>query len=180
MEKWKKIQEFPTYDISSLGRIRNKRGHILKPLLNAVTDACYYYLVNDGSRKRHGIGVAKLMAKYWPENTGPFGPKWYKQTCGTIAPTRPLSSYAPPSHTVEAESQKMPLVDLDWWKQIDYTPGCPDGPVSPAYMPLDYKEFGHVGEYISARRCVISSGDRSWIVHLHDMVPFGCYPSAML
>lgn len=180
MEKWKQIEEFPKYELSSKGRIRNKLGHILKPRLNMVTDAGYYFLVNAGSRKKCGIGIAKLMAKYWPTHKGPFGPKWYKETCRSIAPTRPLSSYAPPAPMPTANEQKTPPVSLDWWKQIDYTPGCPDGPVSPMYMPLDYKEFGHVGEYISARRCVISSGDWSWIVHLHDMVPFGCYPAAML
>jgi hypothetical protein len=29
MEDWKEISEYPTYEVSSLGRVRNKRGNIL-------------------------------------------------------------------------------------------------------------------------------------------------------
>ena len=29
MEEWKEIQEFPLYEISNLGRVRNKRGNLL-------------------------------------------------------------------------------------------------------------------------------------------------------
>lgn len=34
-ERWKKIENHETYEISNLGRLRNKRGRILKPMFIA-------------------------------------------------------------------------------------------------------------------------------------------------
>ena len=33
-EKWKRVADFPTYEISNLGRVRNSSGKILKPQVN--------------------------------------------------------------------------------------------------------------------------------------------------
>ena len=33
-EKWKRVVDFPSYEISNLGRVRNATGKILKPQKN--------------------------------------------------------------------------------------------------------------------------------------------------
>jgi hypothetical protein len=51
MEEWCTIQEFPNYDVSNLGNIKNnKSGKMLKPCVKSG----YYHigLVNDKNKKR--------------------------------------------------------------------------------------------------------------------------------
>ena len=33
-EKWKRVVDFPSYEISNLGRVRNASGKVLKPQKN--------------------------------------------------------------------------------------------------------------------------------------------------
>jgi len=66
MEDWKTIAEFPNYDVSSLGNIRNNKTG--KPL-KICAKAGYYHvgLVNDNCKKT--LKVHRLVAQAFIENT---------------------------------------------------------------------------------------------------------------
>lgn len=57
MEEWKDIEETTDYEVSSFGRIRNKKRGLLKPMKNSKG----YYFVDLGKENR-GRLVARLVA----------------------------------------------------------------------------------------------------------------------
>ena len=56
-EKWKRVVDFPTYEISNLGRVRNSSGKILKPQKN--TRNGYYQIM-----LHNGIDCKKIKLHY--------------------------------------------------------------------------------------------------------------------
>lgn len=74
MEIWKDIEDFPNYQVSNLGNVKNKsRGNILKPKATDKGNGCIYYEASithlDGKQK-HG-SIHRLVAKAFipnPEN----------------------------------------------------------------------------------------------------------------
>lgn len=52
MEQWKKIPGFEAYEASTLGNIRNARGHILKPWLDGGGN---YYQIQLGGGKSYSV-----------------------------------------------------------------------------------------------------------------------------
>ena len=55
-EKWKRVVDFPSYEISNLGRVRNATGKILKPQKNKTNGYMQIMLHN-------GINGNKIKAK---------------------------------------------------------------------------------------------------------------------
>ncbi len=76
MEKWKKIRR-GAYELSSLGRVRNTNGRLLKPQMSLFNERCSY-VFSDQVKKAH-IEVTALMSKKWPHVHGPFGYDWQKR-----------------------------------------------------------------------------------------------------
>lgn len=69
MEKWKSIPECPRYQVSSLGRVRGYRGHILKPWKGK------YYLTfkapkGDGTQTNMYVHTAVASAFIGPRPNG--------------------------------------------------------------------------------------------------------------
>lgn len=65
-EKWKRVEDFPTYEISNLGRVRNSSGKILKPQKNKTNGYYQIMLHNsiDGKKvKLHYLH--RLVATYF-------------------------------------------------------------------------------------------------------------------
>ena len=58
-ERWKNIEEFPGYKISSKGRVKHKKRMLVVAPDNSVM------LEKDGVRTRRSVG--KLMMKYFPK-----------------------------------------------------------------------------------------------------------------
>lgn len=55
-EIWKSIKDFPNYEVSNLGRVRNKNtNNILKPALDKTTGYLKVNLWNNGTEKMHTI-----------------------------------------------------------------------------------------------------------------------------
>lgn len=46
-EKWKRVADFPSYEISNLGRVRNSSGKVLKPQKNK-TNGYYQIMLHNG------------------------------------------------------------------------------------------------------------------------------------
>ena len=65
MEEWKVITEFPNYEISSYGRIKNKDGMILKPYVNHKG---YLKIGLTKDKKCHKKRVHRLVAEAFIEN----------------------------------------------------------------------------------------------------------------
>jgi hypothetical protein len=63
IETWKEIAEYPLYEISSLGRIRNKQGKILKPFIQN----CGYENMKLSLYKKH-IQIHREVAKAFIPN----------------------------------------------------------------------------------------------------------------
>lgn len=64
MEEWKDIQEHPTYEVSNIGNIRNKKT---KKILKSCADNRGYLYVGLGSKIRHQK-IHKLVATAFCEN----------------------------------------------------------------------------------------------------------------
>ena len=66
-EEWKTIVDYPNYQISSMGRIKNNKSDIMRP---SITNGYYgLNLFKDGLSSRHSIHV--LVAKAFLPNTHP-------------------------------------------------------------------------------------------------------------
>lgn len=66
-EEWKIISEFPKYEVSNLGNVRNfKTKHILKPRLNKQNGYLVINLMKDG--KKHTKTLHRLVAITFLEN----------------------------------------------------------------------------------------------------------------
>lgn len=66
-EEWRTIKEFPNYQVSSLGRIKNiKTNRILKPFKNKTSG--YYYINIRNTRGRKCYRVHRLVATYFINN----------------------------------------------------------------------------------------------------------------
>lgn len=65
MEIWKIIDEFPNYQISNLGNIKNSKGKILKPHANKKG---YLYVCLSKKCKLHNCQIHRLVAKAFIEN----------------------------------------------------------------------------------------------------------------
>ena len=57
--EWRVIEEFPNYEVSDEGQIRNKKGHILRPAINQ-----YGYLIYPFSKegKKHTCMIHRIVA----------------------------------------------------------------------------------------------------------------------
>lgn len=63
MEKWKRIVDYPNYEISNLGNIRNSRGKIMK---QRITKRNYKEVgLRNGSDKQKFFLIHRLVAKYF-------------------------------------------------------------------------------------------------------------------
>lgn len=62
-EKWKRIVDFPSYEISNLGRVRNSSGKILKPQKNKTNGYYQTMLYNGKKVKLHYLH--RLVATYF-------------------------------------------------------------------------------------------------------------------
>ena len=65
-EKWKRVVDFPTYEISNLGRVRNSSGKILKPQKNKTNGYMQIMLhngINGNKIKLHYLH--RLVATYF-------------------------------------------------------------------------------------------------------------------
>lgn len=62
MEHWNEIEDFPGYEVSDTGRVRNRSGHILATGLNGH-GTLQVIMFRDG--RNHARGVAKLVATYF-------------------------------------------------------------------------------------------------------------------
>ena len=51
MEEWKQITDFPNYEVSNTGKVRNKRGLILKPQSNTKNKYLQVLLWKDSKAK---------------------------------------------------------------------------------------------------------------------------------
>lgn len=60
-EEWKILKDFPFYELSNYGRLRNKHGRILKPRLQ--NSGYYFYSLYDGRGRKHQtqVTVHKLV-----------------------------------------------------------------------------------------------------------------------
>ncbi len=66
-EEWRTIKDFPNYQVSSLGRIKNiKTNRLLKPFKNKTSG--YYYINVVNSRGRKCYRVHRLVAKHFINN----------------------------------------------------------------------------------------------------------------
>lgn len=59
-EIWKEIPDFPGYEASSLGKIRNKRGKILKPRIHYARGGKVYWRIDLG-RKNRTLYIHRLI-----------------------------------------------------------------------------------------------------------------------
>lgn len=67
-EKWRVIEEFPNYEVSSLGRVRSlKTGTIKKPF---ISDQGYYKVQLYKKSKKSNQRVHRLVAKAFIANPG--------------------------------------------------------------------------------------------------------------
>lgn len=65
-EKWKRVADFPTYEISNLGRVRNSSGKILKPQVNPKNGYSQIMLHNGINGKKVKLHyVHRLVATYF-------------------------------------------------------------------------------------------------------------------
>lgn len=65
MEMWKRITDYPNYEVSSLGNIRNSRGKIMK---QRVTRHNYKEIgLRNGTDKQKFFLIHRLVAKYFLE-----------------------------------------------------------------------------------------------------------------
>ena len=65
-EKWKRVVDFPTYEISNLGRVRNATGKILKPQKNKTNG--YYQIMLHNSTTGQKVKlhyIHRLVATYF-------------------------------------------------------------------------------------------------------------------
>lgn len=66
METWKEIKDYPKYEVSDNGRIKNSRtGHILKPGTHRQGYSLVWLCDEDG---RHGKTVHRLVAEAFIDN----------------------------------------------------------------------------------------------------------------
>ena len=66
IEEFKKIEEFPKYEVSNLGRVRNKNtGKILKP---RKSNSGYFYVSFYKDGKEHNRFIHRLVAKTFISN----------------------------------------------------------------------------------------------------------------
>lgn len=66
VELWKEVYDFPLYEISSFGRVRNRSsGHILKP---AINQSGVYIVGLRAMGKTYMRGLAKLVANAFLED----------------------------------------------------------------------------------------------------------------
>ena len=73
-EEWKRVVDFPSYEISNFGRVRNASGKVLKPQKN-TTNGYYQIMLHNGINgnkiKLHYLH--RLVATYFlppPADTG--------------------------------------------------------------------------------------------------------------
>jgi len=67
-QEWRTIPEFPLYEITSDGDVRNKETWtVLKELQNSRTEAYFYTLHKTGETKRYSRSYERLMYQAWPE-----------------------------------------------------------------------------------------------------------------
>ena len=66
MEKWVKINEFPKYEISNKGRIRNSNNKVLKLRVNkkGYAETRLYY----GNGKSRNVQIHRIVAEHFVEN----------------------------------------------------------------------------------------------------------------
>lgn len=65
-EKWKRVVDFPTYEISNLGRVRNSTGKILKPQKNKTNGYYQIMLYNGIAGKKIKLHyLHRLVATYF-------------------------------------------------------------------------------------------------------------------
>lgn len=65
-EEWKRVADFPTYEISNLGRVRNSSGKILKPQKNKING--YYQIMLHNSTTGQKVKLHylhRLVATYF-------------------------------------------------------------------------------------------------------------------
>ena len=63
MEKWKTIPEFPKYEASTLGRVRNKKTSLIRKM--RVTRHGYCAVTLNGDSKRQTVRIHQLVAIAW-------------------------------------------------------------------------------------------------------------------
>lgn len=67
-ERWETVKGFPNYEISTLGRLRNKHGRLLKPRLQ--NSGYYFYSLYDGRGRDYQTQrtVHRLVAEHFIDN----------------------------------------------------------------------------------------------------------------
>lgn len=66
MEIWKQINDFPNYEISNLGNVRNKKsGRILK---NKLNNYGYHYITLSKNNNQKHFRIHRLIALHFIEN----------------------------------------------------------------------------------------------------------------
>lgn len=63
-EKWHQIKDFPNYYISNYGRIKNKQGRFLSPV---ITPKGYLCVSLYGDKTKKGFRIHRLVAMYFVE-----------------------------------------------------------------------------------------------------------------
>lgn len=69
MENWKLIEEFPMYEASDLGNVRNKKTH--RQLKYAMINAGYYVVPLRKDGKTFNKSVHRIIAQTWVRNNNP-------------------------------------------------------------------------------------------------------------
>ena len=78
-EIWKTIEIAPNYEVSNLGRVRNRKGLILKP----STSHGYYHVVLMNNKKRISRNVHRLVAEAFIPNPNNYLCIIHKDECRT-------------------------------------------------------------------------------------------------
>ena len=68
-EKWKNIDTHPMYQVSNLGRVRNRRGLIMKPWI--INSGYYVLKLSEGGRNYTNFLIHRLVALHFIDNTNP-------------------------------------------------------------------------------------------------------------
>lgn len=69
MENWRTIEEFPNYEVSDLGNVRNKKTH--RVLKTATVNSGYYVVALRKDNHTSNKSVHRLVAKAWVSNDNP-------------------------------------------------------------------------------------------------------------
>lgn len=78
-EIWKTIEIAPNYEVSNLGRVRNRKGLILKP----STSHGYYHVILMNNKKRISRNVHRLVAEAFIPNPNNYLCINHKDECRT-------------------------------------------------------------------------------------------------